>query len=155
MCLIFDGHICPIFDGQQHGYPFFIQILGQVLWKHAAPPGGPGRVTDGVLEAALPAFEQRKGHYYRQRFDELRRRRLLRAAHSVATAFRGCDFLTLFEVESVIRRASGDSSDPAVAQGTENALSDLGFIWATSPAPGWEPGIPSLMDYILEFAPAG
>ena len=138
-----------------HGYPFFIQVLGHVLWKHAAPPGGPGRVTDAVLEAALPAFEQRKGHYYRQRFDELRRRRLLRAAHSVATAFRDRDVLTLFEVESAIRRAIGDSSDPAVAQETENALSDLGFIWATSPAPGWEPGIPSLMDYILEFAPAG
>ncbi len=136
-----------------HGYPFFIQILGHVLWKHAAPPGGPGRVTDGVLEAALPAFEQRKGHYYRQRYDELRRRRLLRAAHSVATAFRDRDFLTHLEVEDAIRRPFGESSDRALAQRAERALSDLGFIWATSPAPGWEPGIPSLMDYILEFAP--
>ncbi len=137
-----------------HGYPFFIQILGQVLWKHAAPPGGPGRVTEGVLEAALPAFEQRKGHYYRERYFELEDRGLLAVGRSVAEAFRGAPVLS---GQSLARAIAGGLSSPGDAEiaGARQVLADLGFIWGTSPTPGWEPGIPSLMDYIFEFAPAG
>lgn len=136
-----------------HGYPFFIQVLGDLLWKNAAPPGGPGRVTMGVLEAALPGFEDRKGHYYRQRYEELRKRELLQVARSVAAVFQSSGFLNHSEVEVAIRTGLG-TTDAAAGRAAEGALSDLGFIWGTSPMPGWEPGIPSLMDYILEFAPA-
>ncbi len=137
-----------------HGYPFFIQILGQVLWQHAAPPEGPGRVTDGVLEAALPAFEQRKGHYYRERYFELEDRGLLAVGRSVAEAFRGAPALSGQHLARAIGRGLSSPGDTEIAD-ARRILGDLGFIWATSPAPGWEPGIPSLMDYILEFAPAG
>ena len=43
--------------------------------------------------------------------------------------------------------------DPAGVARVQHALADLGFIWGTSPAPGWEPGIPSLLDYVRKHAP--
>ncbi len=45
------------------------------------------------------------------------------------------------------------ASRDAVRQAAE-VLSDLGFVWRARARPEWEPGIPSLVDYVREFAPA-
>ena len=140
---------------RSHGYPYFIQLLGQATWSVACAPNGPGRGTAAVLEAALPEFEQTKGHYYRHRYDELRRRGLLRVARSVAASFADREALTDEELTEVVRSGLRKPSDDGAAERAERVLSDLGFTWRTTPVPGWEPGIPSLMDYILEFVPAG
>ncbi len=36
----------------------------------------------------------------------------------------------------------------------KNTLRDLGYVWRTETRPLWEPGIPSLMDYVRVHAPA-
>ena len=34
-----------------------------------------------------------------------------------------------------------------------DGLAQLGFVWRVEGRPDWEPGIPSLMDYVREFVP--
>ena len=140
------------------GYPYFIQLLGQKVWERLflgrGAEGAPGEVTLAVFDEARPGFEHAKGDYYLDRFAELRKLRLLGVAQSVAAAFTDRQVLDGVELEKAVRAGLEDPSDDAAADAAELALSDLGFIWGTSPTPGWEPGIPSLMDYILEFAPA-
>lgn len=47
--------------------------------------------------------------------------------------------------------ADGPALNPAAAA---EVLEHLGFVWRTKRLPRWEPGIPSLMDYLREHAPA-
>lgn len=51
---------------------------------------------------------------------------------------------------------SGLSSGPAAegVRAATDALSRLRFIWAVAAHPEWEPGIPSLMDYVSKHAPS-
>lgn len=138
-----------------HGYPYFIQLLGQQAWRRVSRGDSSGELTAAVLERARPGFEEAKVNYYQHRFFELRKRRLLPVARSVAASFAECETLSIVEVDCAIRAGLDDPSDDEAADRAELALSDLGFIWGTSAKPGWEPGIPSLMDYVAEFAPAG
>ena len=50
----------------------------------------------------------------------------------------------------VIGRSGGGG--PGVGEAAE-ALEHLGFVWQARGTLSWEPGIPSLMDFILENAP--
>ncbi len=146
-----DRSVLPDVFRRSHGYPYFIQLLGAAVWGVACAPDGPRRVTSAALEAALPRFTETRNFYYRQRYDELRKEGLLPAGRSVALAFAGSDSLSDGKVEQAIREGLGDSSATTQAEGT---LADLGFIWRPRSEPGWEPGIPSLMDYVAEHAPA-
>ncbi len=136
-----------------HGYPYFLQLLGRAAWGVAFGPGGDGRVSVSTLEAARPEFEQTKGHYYRHRYIELRDQRLLGVGRSVAALFGDRETVSDEMLTQAIRSGLEDPSHEEAIR-AERVLADLGFIWGTSPNPGWEPGIPSLMDYVVEFAPA-
>ena len=97
---------------ESHGYPFFVQLWGEAVWRRARrSPGGAGPVT---------------------------------------AAFRDETSLS----DAAFERALGgaDADGPGSAQAAE-ALEHLGFVWQAGGTPSWEPGIPSLMDYILEHAP--
>ena len=136
---------------ESQGYPFFIQLLGEVAWAQAAT--GAGAVSPAVVEAALVEFEDRKGEYYRHRYRELRKQRLLPVANRVAEAFAAHPVLSESQLEQAVLTGLGaedlDEADRAV-----RALTDLGYIWESRARPEWKPGIPSLMDYIRRFAPA-
>ena len=140
--------------GLSHGYPFFIQLCGREVWAQSAPPEGPGAVTTETFGAARSGFEHWKLDYYRQRYRELRKERLLPVARSVAAAFGERAMLDELRLEEAIRAGLDDPANDDDANHAEVVLSNLGFLWETSPDPGWEPGIPSLMDYVLEHAPA-
>ncbi len=132
-------------------YPFFVQLLGSAVWRQT---DAERRVTLDVLDRARPDFEEKKGEYYLHRFDELDRLDLLGAGRAVAETFRTRRVIG----DPVLKQAIGaglaeDASRDAVRQAAE-VLSDLGFIWRARARPEWEPGIPSLMDYVREFAPA-
>lgn len=137
-----------------HGYPYFIQLLGQEAWRQVSANDLSGELSADALERARSGFEETKADYYQHRFFELRERRLLRVAESVAASFADRATLTVAELDRAIRGGLEEPSDDAAADRAEAALSDLGFIWGTRVTPGWEPGIPSLMDYVLEFASA-
>ena len=138
---------------ESDGYPFFVQLWAGYSWEHAATEGRRAITVDEVA-AAAPQFEARRGDYYRLRYVELEKRELLPAARAVAEAFGGRSTLSPPEVEETLLAAlgrDGAAADPGEAM---TALKHLGFIWRPGPTPDWEPGIPSLMDYLREHAPA-
>ena len=139
--------------GESHGYPFFVQLWGRAAWRRVrGAGGGAGPVTTAVVEEAAGEFETRRNRYYLDRFDELDRQGWLGAAREVALAFRGRERLPHAGFGKAIRRAA-PAGDRAAELEAAAALEHLGFVWKTRGIPSWEPGIPSLMDYILEHAP--
>lgn len=140
------------------GYPFFIQLLGGQVWGQLAarPEAADKRVTPREVEAALPGFRERQRLYYLDRYRELGRRGVLAPAREVAARFAdGRAELTDGELREAVARGLGKRPESRKAAAAERELADLGFVWTAGPEPVWEPGIPSLMDYVLEHAPAG
>ena len=132
------------------GYPYFVQLLGRAVWQSVS---GDARVAGSAVEAAVARFERGKGAYYADRHEELERRELLAVARAVAAGFRERTTLGFSALNAQIVKGlpGGVGHERIVA--ARDTLRDLGFIWRTGPRPEWEPGIPSLMDYILEFVP--
>ena len=135
-----------------HGYPYFVQLWGEAVWEQIQEADDGARtVTEAVVDAVAEGFETRRDHYYLDRYDELRKRRLLPVAREVAAAFGGGLRLTDARLEEAVRSGIREGGpEPAEA---EETLRGLGFVWRSDARPIWEPGIPSLMDYILEEVP--
>ena len=106
-------------------------------------------MTMAVVEEAAGAFEVERNRYYLDRFRELEERDLLPAARAVAAAFPEEGLLIHAAFRRAVERSAGDGPGRSEAK----ALEHLGFVWQAGGTPSWEPGIPSLMDYILEYAP--
>ena len=143
---------------ESHGYPFFIQLLGGQVWGRLAirPEETRQRVTTREVEAALPGFRERQRLYYLDRYRELGRRGVMAPAQTVAARFaEGRAELTDGELREAIARGLGKSPESRKAAAAERELADLGFVWTPGAEPAWEPGIPSLMDYVIEHAPVG
>lgn len=135
-------------------YPYFVQLLGRAVWRQVAGlDPAERRVTGSGLDRARPEFDAVKGAYYLHRFEELEKRGLLPVGRAVAEAFRDCEHLTGPQFGAVIEAELGDTATLEVVNAATETLSDLGFVWRAHARPAWEPGIPSLMDYIREFAP--
>ena len=140
-----------------HGYPYFVQLWGQAVWRRAAaadPPGTTGerRITAAAVTAARPAVDREQNDYYLDRYEELETLRLLPVARAVAEAFDTRPLLDDVQLETAIRRGldAAPGSDPTEAKDT---LRNVGYVWRPEAKPVWEPGIPSLMDYVREHAP--
>ena len=138
-----------------HGYPYFIQLWGRAVWRRAAG-GSAARpcVTRADVDAVRPAFDDVKNTYYLERYDELRRAGLLPAARAVAEAFAARPLLTDPQVEAAVRQGLRAAGEPVGAAEAEQTLRRLGYVWRPGAEPAWEPGIPSLMDYMREHVPA-
>ena len=129
-------------------YPYFVQVMGGAVWEQtAALSDGRRRVTTETVDLARRGFNATRGRYFRQRLDELRKRRLSRVALSVATAFCGRSVLTDPQLDAAVEAGLGGAAHPKAADDAIEALGDLGFIWRVDDRMEWEPGIPSLMDY--------
>ncbi len=140
---------------ESHGYPFFLQLWGAALWHraHADPSLPAQRLTTTDTEACQSVFESEKNDYYLDRDNELERAGLLEVARSVAELFVERQRVSREEIQAAVRRAPGfDDEEKAFAART--TLGHLGFLWQASGTRDWEPGIPSLMDYIREGVPA-
>jgi len=134
------------------GYPFFIQLLGEAVWRHTEP--GASALTTGATDAGCRSFETKKGEFYARRYEELASRKLIPVGRCVAEAFRGRPRLTRQELEDAIREGAR-GLDAVADEAALGALRDLGFIWRVEVRTEWEPGIPSLLDYVRENASAG
>ena len=139
---------------ESQGYPFFVQLLGEAVWRHATAPKGSGAVTPAALAAARRGFDTVRGEYYVQRFDELARRRLLPVGRAVAEAFRDRQVLDHAHLEDAIRSGLGGTPEPGALDRAAEALRDLGYVWRVRASPEWEPGIPSLMEFVRASAPS-
>ena len=139
---------------ESHGYPYFLQLWGEAVWTQVSTASAAcRRITPTEVAAARTKFEPAKQIYYRDRYDELRRTRRLPVARAVAEAFRGAQLLDDSELEAALGRGLGGESSDAASIEAEAALHRLGYIWRPGTSAKWEPGIPSLMDYIREHAP--
>ncbi len=134
-------------------YPYFIQLLGREVWRLAKEASqGRREVSPAVLEPAKAAFIRTKRAYYAHRWRELATSRGLTVGRAIAEAFRNREALDHAELEAAVRSGLGEVAGPEALEGAIEILRDLGYIWWMPAEPRWEPGIPSLMDYVREFA---
>ena len=141
---------------ESHGYPYFLQLLGDEVWKRivARPLPADRTVSRTEVEAALPGFRETQRLYSLDRYDELGSRDLLPAARAVAAAFaKSRPELSDEDLRSAVARGLGKKPGADRTAAAERELRHLGFVWRAGAEPVWEPGIPSLMDYVLEHAP--
>ena len=125
-------------------YPYFIQLWGEALWEQAQEVGGTP-LDRAAVDRARPAVVTEQDTYYQDRYAELENRDILDAAVAVATAFGGHRTLGHHQLNQGIAVAVADK---AHVKDTRQALRELGYIWQAPGRRDWEPGIPSLMDYV-------
>ena len=134
---------------ESDGYPYFIQLWGREVWRRVRNASNRrSTVTLSDVEAAQPDFERQRDDYYADRLQELEDGRLLPAAQAVAKALRERPRLDAEGLERAVRGALPASADDEAVGAARTALRHLGFIWREGGSRDWEPGIPSLMDYI-------
>ena len=141
-----------------HGYPYFVQLWGQAVWRQATDvdpqdTAGKRRVTLATVSAARTALDREKDDYYLDRYEELETLRLLPAARAVADVFETRPLVDDVQLETAIRRGLDAASGPERIAAAKDSLRNLGYVWRPGAEPVWEPGIPSLMDYVLAHAP--
>ena len=137
-----------------HGYPYFVQVWGQALWRQVAGTAAPEtgrRLTRAETTVAQADFEREKNSYYLDRYEELENLRLLPVARAVADAFGAQPLLDDAELEAAILAGLRTSGDADGMTKVRDAIRDLGYVWRQETTPAWEPGIPSLMGYILAY----
>ena len=138
---------------ESEGYPFFVQLWGEAVWKRAVAKSGE-RVAVEDVRACQAGFDEQRKVFHRDRCGELERLRLLQPARAVAEAFESRPVITDFELEAAIRRGSGEASGHDEVAAAEDRFHNLGFVWCAQPRPVVEPGLPGLMDYLLRSASA-
>jgi len=138
---------------ESHGYPYFLQLWGSFLWRFAQDKKR-RQIRSADVAAVHPPFTKERDFYYQDRYLELANRDLLFVARRVADAFRTSASLHHLALTRLVERAC-DTTKPEIAPSDAlMSLKHFGFVWQPGAEPEWEPGIPSLMDYVLKHVPA-
>ena len=133
-------------------YPYFLQLYGEAAWQVVEASGGRAFLPEHVAPA-LAAAERDRDLYYSDRYMEFRDAGLVPLARDVAEAFAGSAAvpaqrrLTDAQLDAVLVRHGN------IAE-MEGFLVRTGFVWRDDREVDWTPGIPSLMDYMVERIPA-
>lgn len=136
---------------ERHGYPFFLQLWGKLLWREAGPDCR--QLTCADLDRVRPRFEERRNRVYLLRYKELVKADLVEVAAAVSEAFAGAERMPPGPVEQAVRAALerlGAANGGDAVLDVCGRLHDLGYIWTVDyqGRPCYEPGIPSLMRYV-------
>ena len=136
---------------ESHGYPYFLQLWGRLLWTEMADATRPASLAD--MDRVRPRFESTRNIYYRNRYVELERAKLAGVAAKLSLAFAETGGRTNLEVNESIRLAlesEGRDSDIDSVMTARDRLHDLGYIWSAGGEVrhSFRPGIPSLMLYV-------
>ncbi len=134
-----------------HCYPFFLQIWGDCLARRLAQTGQT-EVTLEMLQEVEAETNRKRDAMYQTRFNEIREMRLLSVAESVAITFiqSGAPTLHSSVLEDAIAKGMAADDEPITDRyilDKFEQLSHLGYVWQVEGA-NYEPGIPSLMNYI-------
>ena len=132
-----------------HNYPYFLQLHGEAAWEAVADAGRTSLDMENV-PAVLEAAGAQRRMYYSHRHAEFRRRNRTSLARDVALAFRSAPDGTLAtgELTRLLERHGESPAD------LEDFLAANGYIWQNEDGSAWTPGIPSLMDYMVELTEA-
>ncbi len=147
---ISDDAAAPVAE-ESHGYPFFLQLWGELLWEASGDAGR--KLSRADLDRVRPQFEKERDGLYLNRYRELARAKLLPVAESLAAVFARSERRIADEVVRAAREGlerSGRASDEDSAMDACDQLTNLGYICPTVHASVYcyEPGIPSLMRFV-------
>ena len=124
-------------------YPYFLQLYGAAAWETTEKSGARRLLPDHVPEA-IRATNASRRRYYGDRYDEFFKANALPLARDVALAFRSSrSTMTNATINSLLARHPGEPAE------MRSMLNAKGFIWRDT-EDRWTPGIPSLMDYMIE-----
>ncbi|MCY4377058.1 MAG: AAA family ATPase [Spirochaetaceae bacterium] len=147
------GALDAVVDDSQR-YPYFIQLWGEALWDQRLATDSI-RLTAAHAAAARPDVAARVTDYYQDRYLELDQSGWLAVAERVAARFQSVPALTYHELKSAVAEGLAPNAAAPQAQAALAALQRLGFVWhppGQLPPVRYEPGIPSLMAYVLDHA---
>ncbi len=146
-----------------HCYPYFIQIWGERV-AHDLHGAGERTVSDSTVTRVEHAVKDSIKNLYMARQNELMGLDLAGASRHIAEFFHdtGAEKVPTSSIISVIRQSHMDQGldirDNSIME-TMNKLSSIGFIWQVSPKGSmstyYEPGIPSLMNFVVRESLAG
>ena len=133
---------------QAQGYPYFTQLWGHAVCQQLQHTQDT-TLTSQHVERAQESFTQEKDLYYLERYQELKDNNLLSLAESTGKILLGN---TGPIDEELLEQALQDETQQArkTIQKGIKTFKTLGYLWMPGTAPEYEPGIPSLMTYILE-----
>ncbi len=152
-----DRELAAEIAARAHCYPYFIQVWGKEIASCLYDSGENVVSTDIVAKVENHVNDNIK-NVYRVRLKELRRMGLLATSVQVARHFldSGRNKVSLMDMDAIIRQAhmdlGMDAREVSIAD-TIARLASIGFIWDVSPRGSmsayYEPGIPSLMSYVV------
>ena len=139
------GEAAAFLAAESQDYPYFIQLLGSAAWKAAA---GGHEITVEAARKGASAVRPEIERFYAERFDEACERKVELTLVPLARFFaeRGGQIREL-DFRRFLRSLPGDGG------GRLDTLTDLGILWRGT-AGGWEMGIPSFADYLLDLEAA-
>ena len=124
-------------------YPYFLQLYGAAAWD-AVKATGADEVRPEHVTAAIDATSVPRRKYYRERYEEFRKANALPLARDVALAFSKADRpMTDAKLNALLDQHSGNPAEML------SMLNAKGFVWQDDDD-RWTPGIPSLMDYMID-----
>ena len=138
-------------------YPYFIQVWGRALWQQHLATGAT-RLTAAHADAVRAEVAARVTDYYEDRYLELDRSGWLAVAEGVAARYQTVPTLTYAELKSAVAESLVPNAAPEQMQAALAGLQRLGFVWQPPgqlPPVRYEPGIPSLMAYVLTLRRSG
>ena len=104
-----------------------------------------------MTAAAEIDFDREKNNYYLDRYEELENLHLLPIARAVADAFEARPVLDDASLEAAVLNELGASAGADRLTKAKDEVRDLGYVWRPEATSAWEPGIPSLMDYVRRY----
>ena len=128
-------------------YPFFLQLYGAIAWDAVTEAGSWHPGPEQITVAKEIGHAKRRG-YYSDRYEEFSDAKALPLARAVALAFlEHGECLDDARLNAVLDRSVTDVN--LETPDARRLLRAHGYIWRPQPGADWEPGIPSLMDYMI------
>ena len=130
-------------------FPYFIQQWGKELWDEAKKTNLT-RLTGEQVDIVEPVLDRFKQRLYTKRRTKLSQKGLLPAAHVIAEAFQDTQRVTEGALGLLIKDLlPADKADDQHATSVLQALISMDFVWRPQGTDLCEPGVPSLMTYVL------
>ena len=131
---------------ETQNYPYFVQLYGEIFWDLLSESESK-QIDGSIVPVAREKFIIERDNMYRGRYRELQKENLIDAAVVVAEMYRPSN-------ENVHREDLVDQvhADLKLENSWEviESLYEIGYIWPSQEIDLYEPGIPSLMSYVLE-----
>ena len=143
-----------------HGYPFFIQQWGAMLWDHATKKGAT-ELTEDDADSVMTHVQTEKAEFYSSRYRAIQKPpELLAAAQALAKELlAGRQNLNMASLAGLIQDNIGGAASPPDDAELQNKVQTIieeltrqDFLWQPPASELMVPGIPSFLTYINDRA---